>query len=210
MAERPVGGPVVLGCFNDLSKVTPRAIGLWSRILRRLPESRLLLKARQLADAGVRGRIREAFAAEGIDPGRLELHGRTPGLREHLALYGEVDIALDTVPRTGGATTAEALWMGVPVVTLAGERYIERLSATMLVAVGLEDLVCADESGYVERVVGLAADAAGRRALRSSLRGRVAGSCLADGRDLAAAIEAAYRAFWRRWLAGDGDGDGDQ
>ncbi len=200
VAERPADGPLVLGCFNDLSKVTPRAIGLWSRVLRRLPEARLLLKARQLADAGMCEQVRSAFAAEGIDPGRLDLRGRTADLEAHLSLYGEVDIALDTVPRTGGATTAEALWMGVPVVTLAGERYIERLSATMLTAVGLEDLVCADESSYVERVAALAADTAGRRALRAGLRERMAASCLADGRDLAAAIEAAYRGFWRRWL----------
>ncbi len=195
---RPDAAPLTFGSFNDLSKVSGEAIALWSAVLERCPEARMAIKARQLTDPAERQRLVEAFARHGIAASRILLSGPTPGIAEHLALYGEIDIALDTVPRTGGATTAEALWMGVPVVTLAGRRFIERLSATMLDACGLGDLVTTDSDAYVERAVSLAQDVDERRRLRRTLRPRLASSPLADARGLARSLESAYRSMVSR------------
>ncbi|MBI1194223.1 MAG: tetratricopeptide repeat protein [Gammaproteobacteria bacterium] len=202
VSERPDTEPVVLGSFNDLSKVSVGAIALWSEILKRLPDARLLLKAKQLSDPDTCENVRKAFAEHGIPAERLALRGRTAGLEEHLAMYGEIDIALDTIPRTGGTTTMEALWMGVPVVTLAGERYIERLSASMLAAAELDALVCRNREAYIECVTTLAEDPERRRALRTTLREQVRHSVLCDARDLTGRIEAAYRSMWRIYLEG--------
>jgi predicted O-linked N-acetylglucosamine transferase (SPINDLY family) len=199
VVERPAGGPVTFGSFNDLSKVSAEAVLRWCEILQRVPGSRLLIKARQLAGEEERRVWLGHFAAQGIGAERLILRSRTEGQAEHLAMYGEVDIALDAMPRTGGATTAEALWMGVPVISLAGERFIERLSATMLNAVGLDELVAATATDYVEKAVALAADDERRRALRQGLRARMAASPLCDARGLAHTFETAYRDMWQRW-----------
>lgn len=200
VAVRPDAGPIVLGSFNDLSKVSPATVTLWAKVLKRLPETQLLLKAKQLSDPDTCETVRRAFATHGIDSERLKLRGRTVDLDAHLAMYGELDIALDTIPRTGGTTTMEALWMGVPVVSLAGERYIERLSASMLTAAGLETLVCADSKTYIERVAGLARDPDKRRILRAELREQLRRSSLCRAGDLTGRIEAAYREMWRRHL----------
>jgi predicted O-linked N-acetylglucosamine transferase (SPINDLY family) len=141
--------------------------------------------------------VKSRFAAEGIGGERLTLRGATPG---YLAEYGEVDIGLDPYPRTGGATTADALWMGVPVVTRAGERMIERQGASLLTAVGLEELIAVDRADYIARAVALAQDEGRRAALRAGLRERMAASELRDERGLAAALEGAYRGMWRRYV----------
>ena len=200
-ARDPAEKGIVFGSFNQISKVSPEAIQLWACLLHEVGNSRLLIKSKQLADETVRLRLREQFAAHGIDGQRLDLRGQTPGYADHLAVYGEVDIALDTIPRTGGSTTADALWMGVPVVTLAGDRYIQRLSATMLNAVGLDDLVASTESEYIDKAVSLARDQARLRDLRATLRDRMAASPLCDARDLSRQLEHAYRQMWRAWLA---------
>jgi len=188
---------ITFGSFNDLSKVSGAAVRCWSEILKQVPGSRLLLKAKQLSDAGEQSKWRERFVAHGIEAERLILRARTESLAEHLALYGEVDIALDAMPRTGGTTTAEALYMGVPVISLAGERFIERLSASMLTAVELESLVVASEAAYIARAVSLAADRAGRRELRASLRERMLASPLCDAADLTRHLEQGYQKMWR-------------
>ena len=203
VASRPAGAPLTFGCFNDLGKVTEATIALWSAILERCPGSRMAIKARQLTDATERQRLFEAFTRHGIEASRILLSGPTPSVAEHLALYAEIDIALDTLPRTGGTTTAEALWMGVPVVTLAGQRFVERLSATMLAACGLETLIASDPGDYIEKAIALAGNPAERRRLRSGLRQRVAQSPLGDAAGLARALETAYRALWRHHLDGD-------
>ena len=201
VVERPAGGNVTFGSFNDLSKVSEEAVVYWSEILQRVPGSRLLLKARQLAGEEERDAWGSRFERQGIDAERLIMRSKTAGRAEHLAMYGEVDIALDAMPRTGGATTAEALWMGVPVISLAGARYIERLSASMLNAVGLDELVAETGEDYVERAVALAADPVWRQELRAGLRGRMQGSALCDARGLAQALEAGYQDMWRQWCA---------
>lgn len=202
VAARAKGGPVTFGSFNHISKVSDEAVALWGAVLRAVPDSRFILKTRYLRDEATRTKLLARFAEVGIDADRIELRGGTPDITEHFAAYGEIDIALDTVPRTGGTTTADALWMGVPVVSLAGPRFIERLSATMLTAVGLEELIATDTADYVAKSVALAKDPERRAGMRTELRARMAASDLCDGRSLADALETSYRAMWRRHLAG--------
>ena len=202
-------GRIVLACFNNIAKAGAESFALWAEVLERLPRARLMLKSTVLADADYRQQVLDRFANLGIAAERIEMRAMTETIAEHLTMYGEVDIALDTLPRTGGTTTAEALWMGVPVVTLAGRRFIERLSATMLAAVGLDELITHDRRAYVDRVVALAADRQRLGGLRLGLRRRMRASPLCDGRGLAQAIEQAYRLMWRRFLAEGGHGAGD-
>ena len=125
VTDRAPYEPFTLGGFNDLSKVSDEALALWVRLMSAIPEARLVLKAKQFTDPGLRNAFIASFVRSGVAADRLHLLARTPDTRSHLALYGGIDVALDTIPRTGGTTTAEALWMGVPVVTLAGDRYVD-------------------------------------------------------------------------------------
>jgi protein O-GlcNAc transferase len=198
------GAELIFGSFNDLAKVSPEAIRLWSRILRALPGSRLLLKAKALTEPATRKRIQAGFAAYGIERQRLRLEGRVPSFRKHLALYGQVDIALDTVPVTGATTTADALWMGVPVVTLAGPCMAQRQSASLLTALGREEWIASSEEEYLEKALALARDPDLRAELRAGQRELMAHSTLCDGPGLARALEDAYRRMWLGFL-GQGD-----
>ena len=184
---------VTFGSFNNLSKMAPDVIACWSQLLKEVPNSRLLLKARLLADPFIQERILIQFAHHGINRERITLSPHTPS---YMADYNKVDIALDTFPRTGGATTADALWMGVPVITLVGQRYIERQGASMLKAIGLEKLIASTFEDYINKAVELAKDHEQRIELHMSLRERMANSPLCDGRDLTQALEDAYRKMW--------------
>jgi len=208
VVPRQGGDTLTFGCFNNIAKVGDEAIVCWSRILQALPDARLVLKAGQFADPVVCQSTRERFAHCGIAPERLQLWSYTDSLAAHFALYGEIDIALDTLPRTGVTTTADALWMGVPVVTLAGSRFIERLGASLLTTVGLEALIASSPEDYVATAVALARDPAQRSRLRTMLRDRLATSPLCDGHDLARHLETAYRCMWRqRWFGDQGGAD---
>jgi len=193
----PIEAPITFGSFNQLSKLSESVIALWSEVLQAVPDARLVLKAQPLADEGVRAEIRGRFARHGIASERLDMRGAT---LDFLREYGEVDVALDPFPRTGGATTTDALWMGVPVVTLAGERMIERQGASLLTAVGLDELIATDRADYVAKAVALAQDPERRAQLRTNLRERMAASELCDGCGLAAALEDAYREMWHRYV----------
>ena len=194
---------VTFGSFNNLSKLSPDVIACWSQLLKEVPDSRLLLKARQLDDPFVQERILKQFAHHGINHERITLLPHTPS---HMADYGRVDIALDTFPRTGGVTTADALWMGVPVITLAGQRYIERQGASILKAIGLEELIALTLEDYLAKAVVLANDPARRIELRTSLRKRMANSPLCDGRNLSQELEDAYRKMWHTWCESKANG----
>lgn len=191
---------VVFGSFSNLSKLAPEVIETWARLLLKLPESRLLLMAKALKDAEVQSRLIGEFASHGIPPERLLLR-KGAAYSQYFATYAEVDIVLDPFPRTGGTTTAEALWMGVPVVTLAGQRYVERISASKLTAVGLTDLIAGTREEYIEKALSLACDPARRIELRANLREKMARSPLRDGVGLARAMESAYKTMWKRFLS---------
>lgn len=196
---RPEGGVLTLGCFNDRTKVTEEVIRVWSGILRALPDARLFLKARQYADEKTRGWVIAQFEANGIVASRLRIEP-AGSMAEYLAAYHEVDIALDPFPRTGGVTTADAVWMGVPVVTLAGSRFIERHGASLLTAVGHPEWVAGSIEEYTDKVIALARDPGRRRLLRAAQREQVARSPLLDANDLATRVEAVFRRWWRRYL----------
>jgi predicted O-linked N-acetylglucosamine transferase (SPINDLY family) len=199
------GAGVTFGCLNRLAKVTDDMLDLWAAILRDTPASRLLLKDPTLDAAAPRDRLTAFFAERGIAADRLILLGGTPH-REHLATFGLVDLALDPFPHGGGVTALEGLWMGVPMVTLAGERVPSRLGAAFLTLVGLADLVADSPRAYAEIARRAAADVARFAPVRAGLRRRLAASPLCDHRAYCAAVEAAYRAMWRRWCAGEGPG----
>ncbi len=184
------GDMVVFGSLNDLSKLGERVIDAWSRILSAVPASRLLLKTDRLAAAEARAGVIESFACRGVTADRLDLRPRS---EDYLPTYHEIDIALDPFPRTGGVTTADALWMGVPVVTLAGDRMIERQGASLLTSTGLESFVAATEDDYVGLAVALAGDVVRRRELRATMRQRLESSALLSGEGMARCLEAAYR-----------------
>lgn len=188
---------ITFGCFNMVRKVNGPLIAAWARVLLGVPGSRLLLKARWLDREDVRRRLVGAFAARGIGPSRLELLPPTPSLDEHLRAYGRVDIALDTHPYAGTSTTCEALWMGVPVVTLTGRTSASRIGASFLTLLGLEELVAADVQSYVRAAVELARDVETRRELRHDLRPRMMRSTLLDSRAFTRALEHRLREEWR-------------
>lgn len=190
---------VVFGCFNERSKISEEAVVLWSRILGQLPQSRLVLKARQYADEGVKRALIDAFARHEVSASRLTF---LPASRyaDYLAAYRDVDIALDPLPRTGGVTTADALWMGVPVITLRGQRFIERHCASLLHAADMEEFVAASPDQYVAKAVSLARDGARRRAMRRTQRDRLRRTPLCDAADHARAMEALFRRMWQAYL----------
>ena len=175
-----VQGHVTFGSFNNLAKLTPEVIATWAEILRRLPDARLSLVTRGLGGARTRNRIHEAFVAAGVDPHRVELRGKL--LRsELLAAYNAIDVALDPFPYSGGMTTCEALWMGVPVVTCPGETFASRHSLAHLSNVGSTETIATDRREYIELAVRLAQDLPHLAGLRAGLREQVLRSPLCDG-----------------------------
>jgi predicted O-linked N-acetylglucosamine transferase (SPINDLY family) len=188
---------VTFGSFNSLIKITPDVVRLWSRILSALPESRLFLKARQLADCEARTELLSQFAHNGIAADRLDLAPMVIAKVEHLDMYRRVDIGLDPFPYNGATTTCEALWMGVPVIVLRGKRHAARVGASLLTAVGLDELIAEDEDGYLQCAIGLARDRRRLVNLRFGLRDAMRGSPLCDAADFAVAVEGAYRSMWQ-------------
>ena len=192
-------GHVTFGSFNNFAKLSPGTIALWSRVLTGVPGSRLVLKATQFKDPEARTRAAELFAAAGVGIERLDLVPPLAAAADHLAHYAHVDIALDPTPYNGTATTCEALWMGVPVVTLRGDRHAARVGASILTVAGLERLIAETPDEYVAIAVDLARDLDALAALRAALRQRLRASPLCDGGAFARAIETAYRGMWRAW-----------
>lgn len=186
-------GYITFGCFNNLAKVSETTIRLWSGILKRLPNARLFLKSVSLGGVSARNRIIGSFARHGIEEERLILTVNTPTPYEHLKLYADVDIALDTYPYHGTTTTCEALWMGVPVVTLAGSNHLSRVGASLLTAVGLAGLIAETAKDYVETAVRLAANTSKVQELRCGLRALMAQSALMDYVGVTREVEDAYR-----------------
>ncbi len=195
-------GHVTFASFNSLAKVTPEAASNWARVLEAVPGSRLVIKGSPFTNADIRLRFVQHFAAEGIGEDRLELLAQLPSRQDYMAIYNRVDIVLDSFPYNGGTTTCEALWMGVPVVTLRGDRSVSRMAAGMLAQVGLSDLAADSEADYVAIAARLAGDADRLAELRAGLRPRMADSPLCDAAAFARDMEAAYRGMWRRWCAG--------
>ncbi len=184
---------IAFGCFNNLAKVTADMIALWAELLRRMPGARLTLKSYGLAAERARRELRERFLGHGISADRVDLRLADGSLVEHLSRYRNVDIALDVFPYNGTTTTCEALWMGVPVVTLAGTTHVSRVGASILHSVGLSEFVADTPEQYLDIAQRLAADSLKRRALRAGMRARLHASPLLDAPGFARELEAAYR-----------------
>lgn len=186
---------ITFGCFNNLSKLGEPVLEAWSRILAAVPQSRLFLKARQLGDATGRARLVERLAAWGVAPDRLILEGASPRA-DYLAAYNRVDIGLDPFPYTGGTTSVEALWMGVPFVTLAGSTLIGRQGVGLLANCGLDDWIALDPEAYVRTAVERAGDIPALAASRARLRDQVLASPIFDAPAFAADLAAALQDMW--------------
>jgi protein O-GlcNAc transferase len=190
--------PVTFGSFNNPTKLTGTTLSLWREVLGAVPGSRLALKGKGFDDPRCRSAFARRLAGAGIDLARVVFLTYAPKHEAHLRAYGEIDIALDTFPYTGTTTTCEALWMGVPVVTLAGRTHASRVSASILSAAGCPQWVAGSDLEYVRLAAQLAATASGLRTGRAALRARVASSPLADASGFARAFGDALMDEWER------------
>ncbi|MEN6584541.1 MAG: tetratricopeptide repeat protein [Sulfuricella sp.] len=191
-------GYTTYGCFNNQTKVTDEVIEVWSRILRAAPEAKLFLKAHQMVSRELRETLLARFARHNIGPERLLLEG-SGTYAEYLDAYARVDIALDPFPYAGGTTTAEGLWMGVPVVTLKGDRFIAHQGESILNAALLPDWIARDKDEYVHIALSRAADRTALAGTRAGLRSQVAESPLFDAPRFARNLEEAWRGMWQAW-----------
>lgn len=196
-------GFVTFGSFNRLPKLSPLLLDAWAQVLLAVPSSRLLLKAAALADDSVCQQFIERFAQRGIDAARLDLRGASAH-HEMFEEYGHMDIALDPFPFNGGMTTLEALWMGVPVVTLEGNTVVSRQSYSALANIGLADeLAFPSVNAYVAGTVALATNPARLTALRTQIRPRMQDSALCQPEPFTRDLEALYRRMWQAWCKGE-------
>ncbi|VAX38827.1 TPR domain protein, putative component of TonB system, partial [hydrothermal vent metagenome] len=185
-------GCLSFGSFNNLAKTTPEVLDVWARLLARVPGSRLVLKNGAFTDEPTRARITGELVAQGIEADRLEMLAPTDDTASHMAAYAQVDIALDTFPYAGTTTTCEALWMGTPVVTLAGRLHAGRVGVSLLSAVGMEDCIASDTDRYIEIAAALAGDTEKLAARRASLRARMKVSPLMDRKAFCDQLHKAY------------------
>ena len=193
-------GYVTFGCFNNYSKVTDAMLLLWRQLLTDVPGARLLLKSRLFGSEEGRSLAAERFERFGLDASRIELRGFSS---DYLAEYADMDIALDTAPYTGGLTTCEALYMGVPVVTLKGGTHGARFGASLLENAGLAELVAKSAAQYAEIAKLLADSPETLQMLREKQRDMLLASPLMNFRQYVQEVEAAYEKVWRRWMGGD-------
>ena len=192
-------GYITFGSFNNLAKVSLAAMRVWARILQELPKSKLLLKSRSLGDEPTRALVRQRMGKEGVPVERVEMIGMERDHLAHLAMYRRVDVALDPFPYNGATTTCEALWMGVPVVTLAGSVHAGRVGVSILTSAGLAEMVAKDEEQYVTIALTLARDVERLGELRLGMREKLAASALFDERRLAREVDRVYRNMWKGW-----------
>jgi protein O-GlcNAc transferase len=192
-------GTVTFGSFNNPAKLSAATLDAWATLLSRLPQARLLLKGKPFADPATRTLFQARLGERGVAAERVELVDWLPGAAAHLSLYHRVDIALDPFPYNGTTTTCEALWMGVPVVTLRGERHAGRVGASLLAQIALTDLIANSVKDYVEISVALACNPERLDELHRSLRPRMVASPLCDGAAFARKIEGAFGAMWQHW-----------
>ncbi len=197
--ERGGNRHFTFGGFAAAPRISDETIRLWAGALAGVPDSRLILKAAPLNDKQTRAGLRERFVAAGVDTERLTFLANQPTLAEHLAWYRKIDLLLDTFPYEGLAQTCDALWLGVPVITMAGKTSAARTGAAIMNHLGLEKLVANSESGYIRRATHLARDHTVQGAIRAALRRRMEKSPLRDEEGFARDFAAALRTIWHAW-----------
>jgi predicted O-linked N-acetylglucosamine transferase (SPINDLY family) len=196
-------GYITFGSFNRLPKLTDVTLQCWSRILLSVPNSKLVINSGALSESLIQERLLARFENEGVAPQRLEFREGSSH-DAMLSEYGDIDIALDTFPFNGGMTTLESLWMGVPVVTIAGDTVVSRQTVSALANLGLaEELAFADCASYVAGAVALAGDYARLATLRQHMRPRMASSPVRDAAQFTRDVDALYRRMWQAWCAGE-------
>jgi predicted O-linked N-acetylglucosamine transferase (SPINDLY family) len=195
-------GFITFGSFNNPAKINEEVIGLWAEVLQSVPGSKILLKYKTLyGQASLQGSVVERFSASGIGQDRITFSALSDTFAKHLGRYDEVDIALDPFPFNGATTTFQALWMGVPVISLAGEAFISRAAGSLLHQVGLGDLTVNTPKAYLDCARDLAGNLEQLRTLRANLRERMTASPLCNAPTYALSVEAAYWDMWGRWCA---------
>ena len=192
-------GYVTFGSFNHICKISDNTLSVWSAILNRVPDSRLVLKYKALNDAITRSRLLGRFREHDIAVERIDLLDFVPSRKAHLDTYNRIDIALDTFPYNGTTTTCEALWMGVPVVTLAGREHAGRVGVSVFEQVGLESFIAQTEQDYIDIAATMASNLHRLAELRHELRSSMATSRLCDHDGFARAITDSYRTIWKKW-----------
>ena len=200
-AER--NGYVTFGSFNNSCKINPTIVALWSCILKANDKSHFLLKFKGGDDRHVRDHYLNLFEQWGIEPERVEIYGLKSPI-EHLGLYAEVDIALDTYPYNGTTTTCEAMWMGVPVISLVGRCHASRVGLSILTRTGLEFFAVSTPDEYVAKATALASKPDSLAKIRASMRERIAASGFCDANEFAGGVEEAYRKMWHKWCKSRG------
>jgi predicted O-linked N-acetylglucosamine transferase (SPINDLY family) len=190
---------VTFGSFNVFPKISSETTALWAAVLKALPDSCLIMKTRNFTDRTACKNAVEMFVAYGISPERIELVSYKPSFTDHLAMYNRIDIGLDTFPYNGTTTTCEAAWMGVPVITLAGNTHASRVGMSLLTNIGLPELISGTYEEYLATAVNLAGDLARLGSLREKLRHMMEHSPLTDAKRFTVNLEGLYRKMWERW-----------
>jgi protein O-GlcNAc transferase len=193
-------GHITFACFNNAAKLNPQVLSCWAEILKALPSSKLYLKSSHFSQPEVVATLTERFEMLGIGMERL-IFEAADGFERYLAAYRRVDIALDPFPFTGGATTADALWMGVPVLSLKGQRFISHQGETILNSVGLNDWIASGHDEYIALALAKAGNLEALSDLRHSLRERLLASAFVDAVRFSASLEAVWRGMWVKWCA---------
>lgn len=194
-----MGRPFTFGCLNNFRKASQETIRLWSSVLNRVPDSRLVVVARGGRDGTLVAYIHEQFARFGVQPERVDILGMQSQL-DYFNSYNEIDLGLDPFPFNGGTTGYDSIWMGVPYVTWPGDMLVSRMGKAILENVGLGQLIVGSADDYVEKAVELASDRERLKSLRHGLRERMLGSPLMDAPRFARGLEQAFRNMWGRWI----------
>jgi protein O-GlcNAc transferase len=197
-------GRITFGCFQNLTKVNEGVLELWGKVMAALPDATLRLQCKQFSEPALVAQLQQRLQRHGIDPARVATHGSAQRAA-YLAAHAEVDMILDTFPYPGGTTTCEALWMGVPTLTLAGDSLLARQGASLLSAAGLAQWVANSQEEYVAKAVAFASDLPELAALRAGLREQVLASPLFDAPRFARHFEEALWGMWQHHRAGQGE-----
>tara|TARA_Y100001936_G_scaffold253585_1_gene319168 strand:- start:11896 stop:14067 length:2172 start_codon:yes stop_codon:yes gene_type:complete len=195
-------GYLTFGSLNNFSKLNDDTLRCWAEIVSAVPNSRMLIKGRGLGDQQLRQRVTAIFSAEGISPDRLDLLDHLPKKSDHLSLFSKIDIMLDTFPYSGATTICEALWMGVPVITMAGDKYVSRMAAGILKVAKLEELIAENRQSYIRLAKSLADQKNRISNYRKTLRRQVMHSPIADQKQFVTAMESVIRHMWTDWCNG--------
>ena len=192
-------GHVTFGSFNNFRKLSEPTIQLWARLLRELPTARLLLKSQGLGNPKTAGRLRDQFVRAGVAAERIELHGAGLSKELHMGLYNRVDVGLDPFPYNGTTTTCDALWMGVPVVTLIGRSHVARVGLSLVTHLGFPEWAVETPDAYIAKCRQLTSDLPALQRLRFQLRKQMSESPLCDAPQFIGHLETAFGTMWQRW-----------